>query len=140
MSNSLKISFFAAICGLLLPLASPAHEGEHSAPSSAAAQKGGVVRSTENVHLELVRSGKAIQIYAFDLDLKPLDPKNLPTILTVTLPKKKVQSINPNLQADHWAFDFDAKGAHRFTITMKVTHEKETHKVSWTIEPGKEAK
>lgn len=136
-----KSVFFALVFSSLVSFSvSFAHEGEHNAPGSVPAQKGGVIRSTEDLHLELVSSGKEVRIYPIGLDLKPMDPKAVEITATVALPRKKAEPVVLTAQADHWLFSFDAKGAHRFTVTLNLKHDGENHKVSWTVEPRKERK
>lgn len=122
-----------------LALGAPAlaHEGHDHGPSSAQAPKGGVIRSLETVHLELLTKGKSISLYAYDTDLKPADVTKFPVSATVTLPKKKPELLKLTPKGDHWAAEFDAKGAHRYALEISISQGGHDDKVKYTVEPKK---
>ena len=113
-----------------------AHEGEHG-PSTVQAPKGGVIRSLETVHLELLSKGSTVQIFAYDMNLKPADVSKYPVSATVTLPKKKAEPITLEPKGDHWQAVVDAKGAHRFALEMNINQGGHDDKVKFTVEPKK---
>lgn len=122
---------------MLLSLNALAHEGHDHGPSAVQPPKGGVVRSLETVHLELVHQGKTLNIYAYEKDLKPASVAKFPATLTIALPKKKAESINLEDKGDHWETNFDAKGAHRFTVELAIKQGGHSDKVKWVVEPRK---
>lgn len=119
---------------LLFSLQGFAHEGDHG-PSTVAAPKGGVIRTLETVHLELVTQGKDIRIFLYDHDMKSADPKKYPITATVTLPRKKPSPLSLEAKTDHWFVHFDPKNAHRFDIEISIAQGGHMDKVKWTIEP-----
>lgn len=114
-----------------------AHEGHDHGPSQVQAPKGGVIRSLETVHLELLTKGKTVSIYAYNTDLKPEEVKKFPVSATVTLPKKKPQTLALAEKGDHWEAEFDARGAHRYTLELSIKQGGHNDKVKFTVEPRK---
>ena len=114
-----------------------AHEGhDHNVPGSAQPQKGGIIRSLENHHFELVVNGNNLKIYAFAKDLKPASVKSIPLKATVSLPKKK--SASPIIFEDkgnYWESTYDAKGVHRYTLNIEVKASEHPDKLNFVIEP-----
>jgi hypothetical protein len=125
----LKVFIFTGLLAL-------AHEGEHG-PSTVQAPKGGVMRSLETVHLELLSKGNTIQIYAYETDLKPSDVSKYPVSASVTFPKKKSEALVLQNKGDHWEADVDAKGAHRYTLLLDIKQDGHQDKVKFTVEPKK---
>jgi hypothetical protein len=130
--------FKIIISGLFLLIATnlSAHEGEHG-PSTVQAPKGGVIRSLETVHLELLSKGSTVQIYLYDVNLKPADVSKYPVSATVTLPKKKAEPITFQPKGDHWEAVVDAKGSHRYSLELNITQGGHNDKVKFTVEPKK---
>jgi hypothetical protein len=122
---------------ILFSLNSFAHEGHDHGPGSFQPPKGGVVRSLETVHLELVSKGDSLQIYAYETNLKPASVAKYPVALSIALPKKKAESIKLEDKGDHWEASFDAKGAHRFTMELAIKQGGHDDKVKWVVEPKK---
>src|SRR5690606_24997044 len=91
-------------CLFTMFMATPliAHEGHDHGPSQVQAPKGGIIRSLEAVHLELLTKGKTLSLYVYDTDLKPEDAKKFPVSASVTLPKKKAQALPLIAKGDHW--------------------------------------
>lgn len=106
-------------------------------PSEAQAPKGGVMRSLETVHLEFLTKGKTISIYPYAPDLKPEQAKKYPVSATVSLPKRAPQSLVLVDKGDHWESEFDAKGAHRYKIELKIFQGGHNDVVKYTVEPKK---
>ncbi len=137
--------FILSLVLLLLPFTGAAHEGHDHGPSKVPLQKGGVMRSLETVHLELVYKDKSVEIYPFEtkLDpktpgkLKPADVGRFPVSATVELPKTKTQNVELKPTGDHWTAALDPKGAHRFTLTLAIKQGGHSDQVKWTIEPKK---
>ncbi|MBX2986276.1 MAG: hypothetical protein KF802_00120 [Bdellovibrionaceae bacterium] len=122
------------LASLWLGLAVSAHEG-HDAPGAITAPKGGIVRSLEEVHLELLAEGKTLRLYAYSTDLKPADVTKYPVSATVTLPKKKAVALPLVAKGDHWEAQFDAKGAHRYKLEIRIQQGGHDDKVSYNVEP-----
>ncbi|MGE3684058.1 MAG: hypothetical protein AB7G93_20245 [Bdellovibrionales bacterium] len=130
---------------LVLSFSARAHEGHDYGSGSVPLQKGGVMRSLETVHLELVYKDKSIWIYPFEVKsdpknpgkLKPAEPGKFPVSATVELPKAKPQLVELKPAGDHWIASLDPKGAHRFTVILKITQGGHDDQVKWTVEPKK---
>ncbi len=132
----MRKSIFAALLALaLLPPAAVAHEGHHDAPGAVQAPKGGQIKTLETIHLEPLTEGKTARIYVYDLNLKPADAAKYPVTGSVTLPKKKAEPITLETKGDHWAFEYDAKKAHRYTFELSIKQGGHDDKIKWTIEP-----
>lgn len=119
-----------------------AHEGHDHGPSTLQAPKGGVLRSLEEVHLELKTDGKKLSLYAYELDEKSqklvaADVKKFPVKATATLPRKKPEAVDLSPKGDHWEASFDAKGAHRYTLEVAIKQAGHDDKVKYTVEPKK---
>jgi hypothetical protein len=125
------------VLSLVLATGARAHEGHDHGPSAVQAPKGGVIRSLETVHLELITKGKVVQIYAYDPGLKPTEVSQFPVSATVTLPKKQPAPLKLVPSGDHWTAEFDAKGAHRYTLEVSIKQGGHDDKVKYTVEPRK---
>lgn len=131
--------FFATLMGLAST--SFAHEGhDHDAPGMVKAPKGGIIKSLDNIHVEVVNKGQNVQIYYYSKDLKAVDVAGYPTTAEVELPRtKKKEAITLNKAGQNFEYSYDAKSAHRYTLALSVTDPsiKETIRLTFTIEPRK---
>jgi hypothetical protein len=125
------------VLALFLAIIAQAHEGHDHGPGTVQAPKGGVIRSLETVNLELLTQGKSIKIYAYDTNLKPADVKKFPLAATVALPKKKPEALALVAKGDHWEAEYDAKGAHRYTLELSIKQGGHADKVKYNVEPKK---
>lgn len=124
------------ILGLItLSCISFAHD-DHG-PSPVQAPKGGIIRSLETIHLELLTEDKLTQIYVYDHHLKPSQTKLYPVSATVTLPKKKAVPLKLTDAGDHWIGHIDAQKAHRYTLELAIKQGGHNDKVTWVVEPKK---
>lgn|GEM_PF-1364915 len=129
--------------GLLCGTAS-AHSGhDHGTSKGVQAQKGGVIKSLEHTHVELVAKGKDLKVYLFNKDDKALDALDVAPF-TVTakaeLPRtKKSENVELKAMGKHLEGTFDAKGSHRYTLHLTVKDPKADHEdtLKFTVEPGK---
>lgn len=132
----MKKMFLAVLLSAVSVFADEGHGHDHG-PSAVQAPKGGVIRSLETVHLELLNESKTVKIYAYDTQLKPADVKQFPASATITLPKKKPQSIKLTEVQDHWEAVVDVKNAHRYTLELSIKQGGHDDKVKWVVEPKK---
>lgn len=118
-----------------------AHEG-HDAPGSIQAQHGGTVKTTTNLFIELVQEGNALMLFPMTHEYKPVPLKEVQMEATAQLPKGKTKSLvklaersAEDASKTHYLGTFDAKGAHRYTlsVTAKYTGKKET--ATFQVEP-----
>lgn len=114
-----------------------AHKGHDHGPGQIQPPKGGVMRSLETVRLELLTKGNVISIYAYDTKMEPVEVKKFPASLTVSLHKKSPQPLPLVDKGDHWEAEFDAKGAHRYTLLLLIKQGGHDDKVKFTVEPKK---
>ena len=114
-----------------------AHEGHGHGPSQVQAPKGGIIRSLETVHVELIVKGNTLELYAYGLDLKPMQVKAYPATATVTLPRKPAQKVALVDKGDHWQAEYDAKGAHRYGLELAIRQGGHDDKIKFNVEPKK---
>ena len=126
------ILIFAAV---LLSISVVAHEGhDHDGPALVQAPRGGIIKSNETHHIEVVAKGKDIRVYLYTKDLKPADLSKETISAQVELPRtKKVEPITLTPKGDHYFANYDAKGAHRYTLAIVFGDHKD--KINFTIEP-----
>lgn len=129
------LRMIAIVVALIVAPLAFSHEGHDHGPGQVEAPKGGVIRSLESVHLELLTKGNTVFIYAYDENMKPDDVKKYPVSATVTLPKKKAHALALMEKGDHWEAEFDAKGAHRYSIELSIRQAGHEDKVRYTVEP-----
>lgn len=134
------------IAAVLLSFSSSfAHEGhDHDAPGTVEAPKGGLIKSTEEFHIEVVAKGKDIKVYLYTKDLKPADAKGFKLTLKAEIPRsKKTEDLTFKATGNMIEASFDAKGAHRYNLIVGLMGIGEGHehghadKISFTIEPRK---
>lgn len=140
----MKNTFAKLMMSLLLtfPMGLLAHEGhDHDGPTSVQAPKGGVIKSLEQTHVEVVTKGKTdVKIYLYDKDLKPQDVAVYKVTAEAMLPKsKKKEPVVLVAKGTYFEANFDAKGAHRYTLILKVADPKTGHydSLNFTVEPRK---
>ncbi len=116
-----------------------AHEGhDHDTPAKVRAPKGGIIKSVENVHIEVVSRGKNIKVYIYDHDMKPQNIETFRVSAKVQFPRsKKEEELVLANKKNFFEADFDAKGAHRYTLVLTVMDPKEGHNdvLNYTVEP-----
>lgn len=115
-----------------------AHEGHDHGSSQIQAPKGGVIRSLEEIHLELIIEEKIIKIYVYNTSLEADDVNKYPVKAKVILPRGKTEFIELESKGDHWQAKFDAKGAHRYTLEVSIKQSGHDDKISFTVEPKNE--
>jgi hypothetical protein len=126
--------------GLLLSISSFAHEGhDHDAPGAVEAPKGGMIKSTEGYHVEVVAKGTNIKVYLYSLDLKPADASGFKVQLQTEIPRsKKSENLEFKATGNMLEATYDAKSAHRYTLMVSIAKTGgHSDKLSFTIEPRK---
>lgn len=112
-----------------------AHEGHHHTPATVAPPKGGVLRTLETIHLEMLQQGKKVKVYVYDKKLKPLQAKSYKASALAFRPRKRAEKIELKEMGDHWEYQYDARGAHRYTFELDIEQGGHKDKVKWNIEP-----
>ncbi len=137
----LSIALFTA----LFAATTLAHEGhDHDGPSSFQPLKGGVVKSTESINLEVVNKDTKLEIYVFDNDGKVKETGTFDLKASMKLPKnKKIEKLTLEPVTDtktskfsHYEINSKPKNTHRYTLILDVKDAKENHgdKIEFTIE------
>lgn len=137
----LLIGLFAA----LFATTTFAHEGhDHDGPSSFQPLKGGVVKSTEYINIEVVNKDTKLEIYAFDNEGKVKESASYNLKASMKLPKnKKIEKLTLEPVSDtktsifsHYEINSKPKNTHRYTLILEVKDANEHHsdKIEFTIE------
>ncbi|MCB0420605.1 MAG: hypothetical protein KDD61_06400 [Bdellovibrionales bacterium] len=134
----MKFHITTLMLAMLVSFPSLAH-GVHDS-GAIKPQKGGVLKSLESVHLELVQMGQEIRIYVYNTETPPKAEKvsQFPVSAKVVLPRKKgTQDLVLKANGDHWTTSYDAKGIHRFDFVLTIEQNGHKDKVVFTVEPKK---
>lgn len=139
----MKLLLTIALFGTLVIEFAPvmAHEGHvHDMPQSIQAPKGGTIKAVEAAYVEVVSRGSEIKIYIYDKNLKQQDLAPYKLSAQAEMPRtKKKSDIALKLNSNFAEAAFDAKGAHRYTLILKVQEPGEDHAdtLKYTVEPKK---
>lgn len=118
-----------------------AHEGhDHDAPVTLKAPKGGLIKALDESRIEVVAKGTELKVYVYDKEMKPAQASRFQLVASAELPRlKKVDSLTLSAQKTFFEGNYDAKGAHRYTLKLAVTDSKtnRTDNLTFTIEPRK---
>lgn len=138
LSRGLEIGLGLAIG--LAAISLHAHEGhDHDAPINLQAKKGGQIKSLENVNIEVLAKGKDLKVYVFNKEMRPekLEGFEIKAFAELPRSKDKPKALVLTPVEDHLAASFDAKSAHRYTLTIEVKDPTEDHadSLKFTIEP-----
>lgn len=101
---------------------------------------GGVLKSLETVHLELVQIGNEIRVYVYSTEStpKPLSAKDFPASAKAILPRGKgSENVPLKVMKDHWLANYDGKGIHRYNFEFHIKQGGHEDKITFTIEPKK---
>ncbi len=126
------------LMGFIFPLMVLAH-GVHD-DGGAKPQKGGVLKSLETIHLELVQMGDEIRVYVYNKETPPKseDVSKFPVSAKIVLPRNKgSKDIELSAKKDHWSAKYQAKGIHRFDFILNIEQGGHKDKVVFTVEPKK---
>jgi len=142
--NKTKNFLSVAVITILSFFVSPqsgAHEGHaHDAPKGVSAPRGGQIKEIENTYVEVVTKKNELKIYLYDKELKPLDAATYKVSATAQKPRaKKQEDILLSVKENFFEATYDAKGAHRYSLTLLIKDPKEAHqdKLKFNIEPKK---
>lgn len=119
----------------LLGLAHGVHDDGGAKP-----QKGGVLKSLETIHLEMVQMDKELRIYVYNKETPPKseEASKYPVSAKVVLPRKKGEhKLTLITNKDHWTTSYDAKGLHRFDFVLSIEQGGHKDDVIFTVEPKK---
>ncbi len=142
--NTQIFSRSGVLLTLMILLSAPkvfAHEGhDHDAPAMVQAPKGGMIKSVEAMHIEVIAKKTEIKIYVYDKDLKAMPLEGVVVTAQTKLPRAK-KSEDLALKAMDGGFEanFDAKGAHRYSLILSVKDPRQAHadKLTFNLEPKK---
>lgn len=126
---------------LLFAFSTWAHPGhDHNAPGAVEAPKGGMIKSLEETHVELVHKGTELRIYLYDLNMKIKDPTQFKLTATAELPRsKKGEVITFAVKDGALVGQYDAKGTHRYTLKLAILDPSTGHndRMDFIVEPRK---
>lgn len=133
---TLKIMIVSLICFGF----SYAHEGhDHADVDVIEAPNGGVLKSLKNKeYVEVVSDKASVKIYFYDKNVKPESIEKFKVEADVELPKnKKKNKMVLRSKDTFFEFDFDQKGIHRFTLSLKIKSKESNadEKLTFNIEP-----
>ena len=119
-----------------IPFMSFAHEDHDKTPDTVAAPHGGIMKDLKHIYLELLVDTGGIKIYPYDHDLKPVVLKNVKMEGTARFPKKaKTEKVAFTTEDGAFSAKVDAKGAHRYSLEVTVTHQGKKEKTKFNVEP-----
>ncbi len=122
---------------LLIGQLAMSHEDHNHTPGAVTAPHGGKLKETSELYLELVADSERFKNYAMDHDMKSVALKDLKLEGTFKLPKKtKSETLVFQTAQDHFVAKVDAKGAHRYSVDLKVTLNNKTEKLKFNVEPN----
>lgn len=151
LKTTFTVTFTATLTALLLSLVSIvsyAHDGhDHDGPSLFQPQKGGVVKSVEEINVEVVTKDSKTEIYFYDNDGKIKEAGSFQASAEAKLPRSKTVeklTLHPITDAStkavtHYEINYDPKGTHRYTLVLNIKELKHKHsdKLQFTIETKK---
>jgi hypothetical protein len=113
------------------------HEGHDHGPATVEAPNGGVIKTLEEVHIEVIaeKGSSTVKIYVYDTKMGKADLSKYPIKATATLPRGKAESLELKNKNDYLEYTFDAKKAHRYTLDLSIKQHGHDDKLSFTIEP-----
>lgn len=143
--NTILKSLSIALFSIVFTSTAVAHEGHnHDGPSSFQPQKGGVVKSTESLNIEVVNKDTKLEIYTYDKEGKVLESTAFGLKANMKLPKsKKLENLKLDNITDsatgkfsHFEVNSKPKNTHRYTLVLEAKGPKEHHadKIEFTIE------
>lgn len=126
---------------LFILLMAFAHEGhDHDAPATVQAPKGGMIKSLEQTHVEVLSQGSALKIYLYGKDLKTKPLTGFKVSAQVERPRSsKKEPLSLTAREGYYEAQYEAKGLHRYTLILSITDPQEGHadELKFTVEPGK---
>jgi hypothetical protein len=133
MALVVSVGFSASMCF--------AHEGHnHDAPTTIKAPKGGMIKALDESRVEVLSKGSNLKIYLYDKDMKPAASGDFKITAKAVIPRsKKTEDIKLEAKDVFYEGIYDAKGLHRYTLKLEVTHSKlgHTDDLTFNIEPRK---
>ncbi len=136
-----RIIMALAVCFGFLSNVGHSHEGHnHDAPTTIKAPKGGMIKSLDESRIEVLSKGSNLKIYLYDKDMKPAVSADFKMTAKAVMPRtKKTEEIKLEAKDGFYEGVYDAKGVHRYTLKLEVTHLKVGHTddLTFNIEPRK---
>ena len=124
---------FIVIC---MPLMSYAHEGHDKTPGALPLDGFDQIQATDHLYLKLKMEKEGVKIFPFDHDNKPVALQEVKIEGSATFPKKpKAEKLTFASEDSAFSTKIDAKGAHRYTLDITVTHQGKKEKVKFNVEP-----
>lgn len=129
--KTIRVLLSFMILGLsLAPLTSYSHGGKEHGPLSAIAPNGGMLKEVKKGHLELVTKKDSIELYYYDLDIKPSEVKDLEIKAEYSFPRKPYQKLKLKPHRNHWSAPFNKNASHRYNLKIQLDDEV----VEWVVD------
>ncbi len=123
---------------ILMGLSSASFAGEghdHGVPGTVSAPKGGEIKPAVGSYFELLKSGSALKIYAYDDKLKPVALSAITEVeATAKIPRGAAEKLVLKTNSDHFETSYDAKKSHRFELTLKFKIHGKADSVTYNVE------
>ena len=101
-------------------------------------QKGGILKSLETIHVELVQLDNELRVYVFD---KSKDPKIIPTgkhpvSAIIKLPKnKKKEKIKLIDKKKYWSYTYTKQGLRPYKFVFSIEQGGHKDNLAFTVKP-----
>lgn len=113
-----------------------AHEGHDKTPGALPLDGFDQIQATDHLYLKLRMEKGGVKIYPFSHENKPVALSGMKLEGTTTSPKKsKPETVAFTPEGDAFTAKVDAKGAHRYTLDVVVTHDGKKEKTKFNVEP-----
>jgi hypothetical protein len=131
----MKKLFSTLVACSILALSALAHEGHNKTPGAIAAPNGGLIKGTKEHYVELVSAQGQIKIYVYTHDLKAVALDQVKLTGEYALPRKGGKlPLNLVAAKDHFEAAIEAKGSHRFEVSLAVDFKGASEKLKFSVE------
>jgi hypothetical protein len=130
MKSIQTIFTFIILAFLATPQTTLAHGGKEHGPLSAMAPQGGMIKEIKNGHIELVTKDNTVELYHYDLDIKPSQVKGVKIKAEYSLPRKPYKELKLKPHLNHWSAPYSKDASHRYNLKIKIDDEM----VEWVID------
>jgi hypothetical protein len=118
-----------------------AHEGHNHAPGMKMAPHGGIVKESKTMHWEMVREGKEVKLFPYDIKMTHVKPEDLTVSAALVQPRKNLNNpLSLKVEGEAFMFDLVDTGSHRYELNVffekKIkSKDSKPDKVQFQIEP-----
>lgn len=123
MKNIKTLFTLMALTLFAFPQSLMGHGGKDHGPLAKVAPRGGMLKETKTGHLELVPKDNSIELYYYDMDIKPSEVKDLEIQASYSLPRKPYEELKLKPHRNHWSAPFNKKASHRYNLKIQLKDE-----------------